>query len=116
MVVTTDFPHEELRPAKVGWALLFFAVALFLILFTVSGSILFTWLYNNTDGNIFLPALMHATANASLPLVERIVPAIDGEIVYPLLVFFLWGVLAWFVVSRLGLAPIGEEPGEGGAL
>lgn len=34
VVVTTDFPHEELRPAKVGWALLFFAIALFLILFT----------------------------------------------------------------------------------
>lgn len=34
VVVTTDFPHEELRPSKVGWALLFFAIALFLILFT----------------------------------------------------------------------------------
>ncbi|PIE10882.1 MAG: SLC13 family permease [Rhodobacterales bacterium] len=34
VVVTSDFPREELRPTKVGWALLFFAVALFLILFT----------------------------------------------------------------------------------
>ena len=34
MVVTTEYPHEELRPHKVGFALLFFSVALFLVLFT----------------------------------------------------------------------------------
>ena len=34
VVVTSDFPREELRPKKVGWALGFFAIALFLILFT----------------------------------------------------------------------------------
>ncbi len=34
VVVTTDFPHEELRPHKVGWALVFFFIALSLVLFT----------------------------------------------------------------------------------
>ncbi len=34
VVVTTEFPHEELRPHKLGWALLFFGIALFLVLFT----------------------------------------------------------------------------------
>jgi len=34
VVVTTDFPEEELRPHKVGWALAFFAVSLAMILFT----------------------------------------------------------------------------------
>lgn len=34
VVVTSDFPQEELRPQKVGWALAFFALALVLILFT----------------------------------------------------------------------------------
>lgn len=34
VVVTSDFPQEELRPTKVSWALLFFAISLFLILFT----------------------------------------------------------------------------------
>ncbi|NNE83475.1 MAG: SLC13 family permease [Alphaproteobacteria bacterium] len=34
IVVTTDFPQEELRPHKVGWAVLFFLVSLSLILFT----------------------------------------------------------------------------------
>jgi di/tricarboxylate transporter len=34
VVVTTDFPQEELRPKKVGWALFFFLVALGLILLT----------------------------------------------------------------------------------
>lgn len=34
VVVTSDYPQEELRPNKVGWALVFFLVALFLILFT----------------------------------------------------------------------------------
>jgi di/tricarboxylate transporter len=35
VVVTTEFPHaEDLRPNKLGWALLFFALALFMVLFT----------------------------------------------------------------------------------
>ena len=34
VVVTSDFPEEELRPHKVGWALTFFLIALTLILFT----------------------------------------------------------------------------------
>lgn len=34
VVVTTEFPREELRPTKVGWAGLFFGIALFMVLFT----------------------------------------------------------------------------------
>ena len=34
VVVTTEFPHEDIRPKKIGWALLFFAVAIALVLFS----------------------------------------------------------------------------------
>ncbi|MCW8932014.1 MAG: SLC13 family permease [Gammaproteobacteria bacterium] len=34
VVVTTEYPHEENRPHKVGWAGLFFAIALSMVLFT----------------------------------------------------------------------------------
>lgn len=34
VVVTTEYPHEEARPEKLGYALLFFAVALSLVLFS----------------------------------------------------------------------------------
>jgi len=34
VVVTTEYPHEELRPQKIGFALFFFTVALVLVLFT----------------------------------------------------------------------------------
>ncbi|EGW56037.1 SLC13 family permease [Candidatus Endoriftia persephonae] len=34
VVVTTEFPHEELRPNKVGAAGIFFGIALFMVLFT----------------------------------------------------------------------------------
>ncbi|MFA5626631.1 MAG: SLC13 family permease [Thiohalomonadaceae bacterium] len=34
LVVTTDYPHEELRPHKVHFALVFFLIALGLVLFT----------------------------------------------------------------------------------
>jgi di/tricarboxylate transporter len=34
VIVTTEYPHEELRPHKVAPALLFFVVALFMMLFT----------------------------------------------------------------------------------
>jgi membrane protease YdiL (CAAX protease family) len=84
------------------------AGVLFLTLFTVSGSIVFTWIYNNTEGNVFLPALMHATANASLPFLEQVVPAVDGELGFPMLVFLLWAAVAWLLVTRQGIA--GKKP------
>jgi len=34
VVVTTEYPREESRPHKVGWAALFFGIALFMVLFT----------------------------------------------------------------------------------
>jgi di/tricarboxylate transporter len=34
VVVTSEYPHEELRPHKIGWAMLFFAIALVMVLFT----------------------------------------------------------------------------------
>ena len=34
VVLTTEFPHEELRPQKIGWALTFFGIALTMVLFT----------------------------------------------------------------------------------
>ena len=34
VVVTTEYPREELRPKKVGWAALFFFIALSMVLFT----------------------------------------------------------------------------------
>ena len=34
VVVTTEYPHEESRPHKLGFALLFFGIALFMVLFT----------------------------------------------------------------------------------
>jgi len=34
VVMTSDYPKEELRPHKVGWALSFFAIALGMVLFT----------------------------------------------------------------------------------
>ncbi len=34
VIVTTDYPHEDVRPRKVGFALLFFGIALSLVLFS----------------------------------------------------------------------------------
>ena len=34
VVVTTEYPHEDLRPHKIGFALLFFTIALSMVLFT----------------------------------------------------------------------------------
>lgn len=34
VVITTEYPHEELRPKKVGWAALFFTIAISLVLFS----------------------------------------------------------------------------------
>ena len=33
-LITTEYPRKEIRPHKVVWAGIFFAIALFLVLFT----------------------------------------------------------------------------------
>ena len=73
-----------------------------LTLYTVAGAIVFTWMYNRTGGNLFLPALMHATANASLPALETLVPAVDQEVLFPVLVFGVWAALAMLIVRWVG--------------
>ncbi len=91
---------------------------LFLMLFTISGSIIFTWMYNQTEANLFLPALMHATANASLPFLEELVPAIDDEILFPMLVFGVWATVAGLLVRKVGkdgLGGLGSTAHEVGA-
>ena len=84
------------------------------MLFTISGSIIFTWMYNRTEGNLFLPALMHATANSSLPFLERLVPAVDGEILFPMLVFALWATVAGLIVWKVGKGGLGPTAREAG--
>ena len=34
VIVTSEYPREEIRPNKVGWAAVFFSLALFMVLFT----------------------------------------------------------------------------------
>ncbi|UCH38730.1 MAG: SLC13 family permease, partial [Gammaproteobacteria bacterium] len=34
VIVTSEYPREEIRPNKVGWAAIFFSLALFMVLFT----------------------------------------------------------------------------------
>ena len=34
VIITTEYPREEVRPQKVGWALAFFSIAIAMILFT----------------------------------------------------------------------------------
>lgn len=83
--------------------------AVILTVFTVSGAVIFTWMYNRTDGNLLLPALMHASANASLPWLETVLPAIDGELLFPLIVFGIWAALAVILVWRVGARNLGPR-------
>jgi hypothetical protein len=67
-------------------------------------------MYNRTDGNLLLPALMHACANASLPVLETVFPIIDGELAFPLIVFGAWGTLAVLLVLVAGPSGLGPPP------
>jgi len=73
-----------------------------LTLYTVAGAIVFTWMYNRTGGSLFLAALMHATGNASLPALETLVPAVDQEVLFPVLVFGVWAAVAMLIVRLVG--------------
>jgi membrane protease YdiL (CAAX protease family) len=86
-----------------GWHLPAYGIAgtIFLSVFTVSAAIVFTWMYNRTGGNLLLPALMHASGNASLPFFEAVFPALDNDVPFVLIVFMLWALVAASVAPRL---------------
>ncbi len=91
-----------------AWHLPAFGVgAVLMTVFTVAGAVIMTWMYNRTRGNLLLPALMHASGNASLPVVETLFPGLDNEIVFPLLVFGIWAALAVLLVWRVGKDGLG---------
>jgi membrane protease YdiL (CAAX protease family) len=69
-------------------------------LFTVSGAVVFTWMYNATNGSVFLAALLHASSNASLQFFERVFPALDNDALFVLLSVLIWGLLAVGLVRR----------------
>jgi membrane protease YdiL (CAAX protease family) len=70
------------------------AVVIVLTALTVAMAIIFTWMYQGTGGNLFLPALMHASGNASLPFLERLYPELDNDALLVLLSIALWAALA----------------------
>jgi membrane protease YdiL (CAAX protease family) len=53
------------------------ALAIFTLLTTVF-SIVFTWLWNRTDGSVLLAAVLHATMNASENALKAVVPELRG--------------------------------------
>lgn len=61
---------------------------------TISGAIIFTWMYNSTNGNLLLPVLMHAAINAYVAFLPTVIPSIAGEILWILLYFGLTLLIA----------------------
>ena len=72
--------------------------------FTVSLSILFTWLFNNSDGSVLLPALAHAAINAypqpwntAVYLLDEANRGMHLQIPVTIVLVLLAGVLIWVI-------------------
>lgn len=46
------------------------------VLTAMAGTIFYTWLYNNTNGSIFLAILLHASSNAASMLLTQLIPTV----------------------------------------
>lgn len=68
----------------------------------MSLSVIFTWVYNRSGGNLFTCALLHAAFNASSETFERALPLlwVNGEAEVPLMLVFT--LLALFLIARTG--------------
>lgn len=64
-------------------------------IFVLSVTVLLTWVYNSTGGNLLIPVLFHASANASESLMEALVPVPN------LLVVMQWFTLIYCVFAVL---------------
>ena len=70
------------------------------ILQTVGVSILYTWIYNNTDGNLLLSIIFHVANNMTLGILPFL-PAVTGG--DPTALYISIGLL-WFVAATVTIA------------
>ncbi|NOY66827.1 MAG: SLC13 family permease, partial [Gammaproteobacteria bacterium] len=77
VVVTVDYPHEDLRPQKVGWAGLFFGIALALVIFSdlrLSVSLLFGAVGMIISGVIKIEEAYQAVSWKTVFLLASLIP------------------------------------------
>jgi len=77
VVVTTEFPHEDLRPNKVGWAGFFFACALSMVIFSdmrLSVSLLFGAIGMILSGVIKIEEAYEAVSWKTVFLLASLIP------------------------------------------
>ena len=102
--------QREHRPFQASLIVGFFAgfwhlpalglpLTLILTIFTISGSVIVTWIYNRTQGSLLIPALLHAATNAYAAFVPNVFPALRGNVSYQL-IYFLLALIAAIWVSR----------------
>ncbi|MEZ5543555.1 MAG: SLC13 family permease [Pseudomonadota bacterium] len=103
VVITTEYPHEEVRPNKVGHALVFFLVALSLVLFTdlrLSVSLLTGALGMVLSGVLSMDEAYKAVSWKTVFLLASLIPlgmAVENT-----------GTAAWIAEQTLAL--LGEVP------
>lgn len=72
------------------------------LLQVVAASIVYTWMYVNTDGSLLLPHLFHAASNTTLGLLP-ILPMDTGGAVRPMwIAVVLWCLVAFVIVIVTG--------------
>ncbi|MBF0444246.1 MAG: SLC13 family permease [Magnetococcales bacterium] len=104
LVVTSEYPKEELRPHKVGWAGIFFAIALSMVLFTdlrLSVSLLTGALGMIISGVLDIDEAYEAVSWKTVFLLASLIP-LGGAVETS-------GTAAWIasgVLSGLGETPI----------
>ncbi len=106
VVITTEYPHEELRPHKLGWALAAFALALGLVLFT--DMLLAAALFTGAVGMLLAGVLSAQEAYRAVSwktvfLLASLIPlgqAVESS-----------GTAAW--IAQAVLAGFGDVPGWG---
>ena len=103
VVITTEYPHEETRPHKVGAALIFFGIALALVLFTdlrLSVALLTGALGMILSGVIKIDEAYHAVSWKTVFLLASLIPL--G------LAVEISGTAKW--IAEQTLAVLGERP------
>jgi membrane protease YdiL (CAAX protease family) len=88
--------------AQQGGSILLFGLSV------LAFSLLFTWVYNRTDGSLLMAILLHTGINTASFLVSAVAPALDADLLYQRLTPVLLGAIALAVVvatrGRLGQA------------
>jgi membrane protease YdiL (CAAX protease family) len=65
----------------------------------IAYAVIFTWVFNNTRGSLWLSILLHASINTAVGMLPSLFPSLEGTLLFALSRLLVWVVVAVLIIA-----------------